>query len=144
MNTLNELETRLRFWTPRSPSRTLEQRLFPPAAPQQIPARERIDASANWPAFPGHRWVATAALAALAGVAALWQTSAPAGRKPLSSATMFAGIALSNPPAISFHTTRDHSGWNHWHTPIIKWTNFALLPSSAPRFPLVETNSATP
>ena len=96
---------------------------------------------AEWPVLLARRLAAAAALVALTSLAAAWRPAGTTDAKPLWPTGLIASLSLSNQPSIAYHTTRDHSEWNHWHTPIIRWTNLALLPSSAPRFPLGNTNS---
>lgn len=132
----------MRSWTPRAPSRTLEQRLFAPAPPPRPLVLELPRAPLPaWPALLARRLAATAALLALVSLVAAWRPAGTPDTKPLWPAGLLASVSLSNQQSVAFHTTRDHSEWNHWHTPIIRWTNLALLPSSAPRFPLENTNA---
>lgn len=141
MNSLNDWENRLRSWTPRGPSRTLKQRLFAAAPPPRPAPRPRHAPLPAWPALLTRRLAATAALLALVSLVAAWRPAGTSDAKPLWPAGLIASISLSNQQSVAYQTTRDHSEWNHWHTPIIRWTNLALLPSSAPRFPLENTNT---
>ena len=129
LNDGKDLESRMRSWKPRSPSRRVAKRLFGPAES----ARERL-LSSRWLA----RWLApTLAVACTVLVARMPVQDAwlEASYRPISYAD-----ACVEPDLSTYLDGRVHSRVNGLWRQSFGWTNHSHSPSSNAAFSLHSTN----
>ena len=119
---MNELEKLLLSWTPRRPSKELEQRLFGPA----------VAAAEEMPSFR-LGWLAPAAVAALLLCVLLNGRGGAGLTGTASGGPMFAAIILSNQSAAAYLTGAAQSEQNNLPAVAFKWTRSAhvTVPLSA-------------
>ena len=121
MNEINESEKLLLSWTPRRPSKGLEQRLF---AGGEVAARARAFLSASGPAeeLPSFRlgWLAPAAVAGLM-LCVLLNQRCGAGLAGSSSGAPMMAMILSNQSAAAYLTATAQSEQNNLPADAFKW-----------------------
>ena len=145
MNELEMLEQRLRSWTPRRPSRTLEARIFgersvvPRAASGTLgESLTTAMAAFRLPVSWGN-WLAPMAVGCVVlAVVSFSEMGFPPmmGERGVSGRfhrverddRLLADAALSNRQMVAYYTTESHSAWNHWWSPILGWTNTLPVP----------------
>jgi hypothetical protein len=112
MNEINQLENRLRSWTPRRPSAGLKRRLFP------IPA----EAENDWPDPIGWRWLAPAMALCVAALIVLAR-SPHSGFGQQSVYRLAPTLALSNLDFATYYASvpTDHNLLQN----TFEWTNGA-------------------
>src|SRR5213593_982940 len=110
MKELNQLENRLRSWTPRHPSASIKRRLFPKAA-----ALEETPEPISW------RWLAPAMALCIAAMIVLAKSPHSSFGQP-SEARLTTTFALSNLDFATYFAAAGQNDHNIVHT-TFEWTN---------------------
>ena len=125
MKELNQLENRLRSWTPRLPSASIKRRLFPHAARSEQ-ACWLVDEAVDHNPFHW-RWLAPA-MALCAGALILLARSAGSGDS--ASERLMPTFALSNLDFATYYAAAAQNDRNALPMTTFEWTNGAHSPTT--------------
>src|ERR1041385_1407703 len=127
MNDWNQLETQLRTWTPRAPSRKIKASLFAPRGPHRgdasaIDAKSDTNVSNDGPPFSWQWFAPSMALVIITAFLLPHQSAVLAGLSSTPSPAVIAEAALSEPGLSTYYVSTRHSE-NNMPVVGLEWTN---------------------